>query len=160
LAAGEIGTVWFGDIRPFEYHHDEDKTAAAFNDRGWNTLGDLGHLDEEGYLYLSDRRTDLILSGGVNIYPREIEDALALHPAVADVAVLGIPDAEFGQSVHAVVDPADGVEAGADLEQLLRAHLREQIAGFKVPRSFTFGPVPRLPSGKILRRELISRFED
>ncbi|NYI75556.1 AMP-binding protein [Nocardioides panzhihuensis] len=159
LPAGEIGTVWFADIRPFAYHHDEDKTASAFNDRGWNTLGDLGRLDDEGYLYLSDRRTDLILSGGVNIYPREIEDVLALHPAVADIAVLGIPDAEFGQSVHAVVDPAGGVQAGPELEQLLKAYLRERIAGYKVPRSFTFGAVPRLPSGKILRRELITRFE-
>lgn len=160
LPPWEIGTVWFADIRPYEYHHDEDKTAAAFNDRGWNTLGDLGHLDEEGYLYLSDRRADLILSGGVNIYPREIEDALVLHPEVADVAVLGIPDQEFGQSVHAVVEPAAGVDAGPELEKRLQAHLRERIAGFKIPRTISFDSVPRLPSGKILRRELISRFED
>jgi len=103
LPEGEIGTVWFSGTRRFSYHNDPAKTAGVYNDKGWSTLGDMGHLDAEGYLYLADRRTDLILSGGVNIYPREIEDALALHPAVADIVVLGIPDEEMGQRVHAVV---------------------------------------------------------
>ena len=106
LPAGEIGTVWFSGTRRFSYHNDPAKTAGVYNDKGWSTLGDMGSLDAEGYLYLADRRTDLILSGGVNIYPREIEDALALHPAVADIVVFGIPDEEMGQRVHAVVQPA------------------------------------------------------
>jgi len=158
LPPGEIGTVWFSEVNPFEYHGDPEKTAGAFNDKGWNTLGDLGHVDEEGFLYLSDRRTDLILSGGVNIYPREIEDALALHPRVADVAVIGIPHAEFGQSVHAVVQPATGA-GGTDLEDELIAYLKGRIARYKVPRTVSFETVPRLPSGKILRRELMKRYE-
>ena len=106
LPTGEIGTVWFSGTRRFSYHNDPVKTAGVYNDKGWSTLGDMGSVDAEGYLYLADRRTDLILSGGVNIYPREIEDALALHPAVADIVVFGIPDEEMGQRVHAVVQPA------------------------------------------------------
>jgi acyl-CoA synthetase (AMP-forming)/AMP-acid ligase II len=158
LPPGEVGQVWFGGMQPFEYHGDPEKTRAAYDERGWSTLGDLGHLDEEGYLYLSDRRTDLILSGGVNIYPSEIEDALILHEAVADVAVIGLPDEEFGQRVHAVVTPAPGVDPGPELEAVLDRHLRGRIAGFKVPRSYAFEEVPRLPSGKILRRALTERY--
>ncbi|WGL54024.1 acyl-CoA synthetase [Nocardioides sp. BP30] len=155
LPAGEVGQVWFGDVPPFAYHHDAEKTATAYDHRGWTTLGDLGHVDQDGFLYLSDRRTDLIVSGGVNIYPREVEDALIMHPEVADVAVVGLPDEDFGQRVHAVVTPAVGVAAGADLAERLTGYLRERIAGFKVPRTIAFGPIPRLPSGKILRRHLI-----
>jgi acyl-CoA synthetase (AMP-forming)/AMP-acid ligase II len=155
LPTGEIGTIWFSEVRPFEYHGDAAKTADAWNDKGWNTLGDLGHVDDEGYLYLSDRRTDLVLSGGVNIYPREIEDALTMHDAVQDVAVIGVPDDEFGQRVHAFVQPATGVAADLGLEAELSAFAREHLAGFKVPRSWTFiDEFPRLPSGKILKRNL------
>ncbi|AZG45388.1 acyl-CoA synthetase [Gordonia insulae] len=155
LPVGEVGQVWFGDVRRFEYHGDPDKTAGAWNDRGWNTLGDLGHVDADGYLYLSDRRTDLILSGGVNVYPREIEDVLILHPAVADVAVIGLADDEFGQRVHAFVLPSDETLPGPDLEETLATYAREHLAGFKVPRGWTFlDEFPRLPSGKILRRKL------
>ncbi|UPW08594.1 AMP-binding protein [Gordonia terrae] len=157
LPAGEIGTVWFGDVKRFEYHDDPSKTASAWNDRGWNTLGDLGRVDEDGYLYLSDRRTDLILSGGVNIYPREIEEALILHPAVDDIAVVGVADEEFGQRVHAYVQAAPTVEVGPVLEAALSDFARRRVAGFKVPRGWTFLPeLPRLPSGKILRRNLSS----
>lgn len=155
LPPGNIGMVWFSEVRHFEYHGDADKTAGAWNDKGWNTLGDLGHVDAEGYLYLSDRRTDLILSGGVNIYPREIEDVLVLHEAVRDVAVIGSPDDEFGERVHAFIEPAPGVAAGLDLETELAAFAREHLAGFKVPRSWTFlDELPRLPSGKLLKRSL------
>ncbi len=157
LAPGEIGTVWFADAGDFAYHHNAAETAAAHNVRGWNTLGDLGHVDAEGYLYLSGRRTDLILSGGVNIYPQEIEDVLALHPAVADVAIIGLPDAEFGQRVHAVVQPADPRARGPRLAEELIAHCRSNLGHFKCPRSVSFDAVPRLPSGKLLRRELIRR---
>jgi acyl-CoA synthetase (AMP-forming)/AMP-acid ligase II len=156
LPPGEVGQIWFGDVPRFVYHRDAEKTATAYDRHGWTTLGDLGHVDEDGFLYLSDRRTDLIVSGGVNIYPREIEDALILHPEVADVAVVGLPDEEFGQRVHAVVTPAPGSENDPELETRLLAHLRERLAGFKVPRSIAFGEVPRLPSGKILRRQLVA----
>jgi len=156
LPPGAIGTVWFSEVRAFEYHGDPEKTAGAWNDRGWNTLGDLGCVDEDGFLYLSDRRTDLVISGGVNIYPREIEDVLVLHPSVTDVAVVGVPDAEFGQRLHAFVQPADGAQAGSPLEADLVAFAREHLAGFKVPRQFTFvDDLPRLPSGKVLKRNLV-----
>ncbi|PSR65231.1 MULTISPECIES: AMP-binding protein [Nocardia] len=160
LPPGEIGTVWFSDIQRFEYLGDATKTAEAFNDKGWNTLGDLGHVDADGYLYLSARRSDLILSGGVNIYPQEIEDALTLHLAVFDVAVIGLPDEEMGQRVHAVVQPAAGVTPGPDLERELIDHCRDRLAHYKAPRSIAFGEVPRLPSGKILRRQLMSDYID
>jgi long-chain acyl-CoA synthetase len=155
LPPGEVGTVYFEGGGSFEYHNDPEKTATAFNDRGWATLGDLGSVDEEGYLYLADRRTDLIISGGVNVYPAEIEDALVLHPAVADVAVIGVPDDEMGQSVRAVVQPAHGVAPGPELADALLAHSREKLAGFKRPRSIVFvDELPRLPTGKLLRRRV------
>src|ERR1700744_4557935 len=110
LPAGRDGVVYF-DGPSFEYHHDPVKTANSRNGNGWSTLGDLGHLADQGHLDLSSRRADLIISGGVNIYPAEIEEALIMHPAVADVAVIGVPDAEMGQSVLAIVPLTDG-EAG------------------------------------------------
>lgn len=158
LATGEVGQLWFSGAAPFSYHGDPDKTAAAYDARGWSTLGDLGRVDEEGFLYLADRRTDLIISGGVNIYPREVEEALILHPSVLDVAVIGVADDEFGQRVHAVVAPSPGVVPGPELEAELAAHVRLHVAGFKVPRSWSFEDVPRLPSGKILRRVLLERY--
>ncbi len=157
LGPDRIGTVWFADAGDFSYHDRAAETAAAHNDRGWNTLGDIGHVDREGYLYLSGRRTDLILSGGVNIYPQEIEDVLTLHPAVADVAIIGLPDEEFGQRVHAVVQPADPAEAGPRLTEELIGYCRRNLAHFKCPKSVSYEPVPRLPSGKLLRRELLGR---
>ncbi|HMC40120.1 MAG TPA: acyl-CoA synthetase [Acidimicrobiales bacterium] len=159
LPAGEIGTVWFEGAPRFEYHNDPAKTADAFNDRGWSSLGDMGSLDEEGYLYLSDRRTNLILSGGVNIYPQEIENALTLHPAVLDVAVIGVPDEEMGQQVKAVVQPVDPAAAGPELEAELIAFCRARLAGFKSPRTVDFvDDLPRLPSGKLAKRLLIDRY--
>lgn len=155
----EVGTIWFEGTGGFRYHNDPIKTAAAYNDRRWATLGDMGSLDRDGYLYLSDRRTNLILSGGVNIYPQEIENALTLHPAVLDVAVIGVPDAEMGQQVKAVVQPADPSSAGPDLERELIAFCRGRLAGFKCPRTVDFvDELPRLPSGKMAKRLLIDRF--
>jgi long-chain acyl-CoA synthetase len=155
LPVGEVGTVYFEGGGNFEYHNDAEKTAAAHNDRGWASLGDLGHLDEEGYLYLADRRTDLIISGGVNVYPAEVEDALVLHPAVADVAVIGVPDEEMGQLVKAVVQLAPGVAPGPELAEQLLAHCRTVLAGFKRPRLVDFvAEMPRLPTGKLLRRRV------
>jgi long-chain acyl-CoA synthetase len=155
LPHGEVGTVYFEGGGSFEYYKDPEKTARAFNDRGWTTLGDLGHVDEEGYLYLADRRTDLIISGGVNVYPAEVEEALVLHPAVADVAVIGVPDDEMGQSVKAVVQPAADRQAGPELADELLAHCRTVLAGFKRPRAIDFvEELPRLPTGKLLRRRV------
>jgi acyl-CoA synthetase (AMP-forming)/AMP-acid ligase II len=155
LAAGEVGTIWFEGTTQFAYHNDPDKTAGAYNDRGWSTLGDLGHVDEEGYLYLSDRRSDLILTGGVNVYPAEVEATLVLHPEVTDVAVIGVPDDEMGQRVVAVVQREVGSRVSG--EDLI-AWTRERLAHFKCPRQVVFDDdLPRLPSGKILRREVRER---
>lgn len=159
LPAGDTGTVWFSGTRRFSYHNDPAKTAGAYNEKGWSTLGDMGHLDSEGYLYLADRRTDLILSGGVNIYPREVEDALALHPAVADIVVLGIPDEEMGQRVHAVVQPAVAGTGTPALAGELIDFCRSRIAHYKAPRTVAFeDELPRTPSGKMLRRLIIDRY--
>jgi long-chain acyl-CoA synthetase len=154
LPAGEDGAVYF-DGPSFVYHHDPVKTASSRNGNGWSTLGDIGHLDDEGYLYLSDRRTDLIISGGVNIYPAEIEEALIMHPAVADVAVIGVPDAEMGESVLAIVQLADGGAGSGRLAADLMLHCRSRLASFKCPRSVEFtAALPRTPTGKLLRRRL------
>ena len=159
LPAGQIGTVWFSGTRRFSYHNDPAKTAGVYNDQGWSTLGDMGSVDAEGFLYLADRRTDLILSGGVNIYPREIEDALALHPAVADIVVFGVPDDEMGQRVHAVVQPAVPGAGSPELATELINFCRSRIAHYKAPRAVSFeDELPRLPSGKMLRRLLMDRY--
>lgn len=159
LPAGETGTVWFSGTRRFSYHNDPAKTAGVYNDKGWSTIGDMGSVDSAGYLYLADRRTDLILSGGVNIYPREIEDALALHPAVADLVVFGVPDEEMGQRVHAVVQPAVHGAGTPELARELIDFCRSRIAHYKAPRAVSFeDELPRLPSGKMLRRLLMDRY--
>ena len=131
LPPGEIGTIWFEGGTPSEYHGDPGKTAAAANERGWRTVGDVGHLDRDGYLYLTDRAGNLIISGGVNIYPQEIENVLTLHPDVLDAAVLGVPDPEMGEQVKAVVQ----VKAGAAAQDGPAAAGR---------RSGTGGPARRL----------------
>ena len=154
LPPGEDGTIFF-EGKDFEYHNDPVKTASSRNDKGWTTLGDIGHMDEDGYLYLSDRRADLIISGGVNIYPAEIEDALIMHPAVADVAVIGVPDAEMGQSVLAIVQPAGEGTRPDELAAELIAHCRSRLASYKAPRVVEFAAeLPRTPTGKLLRRKL------
>src|SRR5580692_8222019 len=150
---GQDGLIYF-DGGAFEYRNDPDKTAGSRNEQGWSTLGDIGRLDAEGFLYLSDRRTDLIISGGVNIYPREVEEALIGHPAVADVAVIGVPDADMSQSVLAVVQPSGEESGSAALAAELIAYCRGRLAGFKCPRSVEFvAELPRTPTGKLLRRQ-------
>ncbi len=156
---GQAGVIYFCGGRPFEYHKDPDKTAAATNDRGWRTLGDIGYLDEDGYLYLTDRQAHMIISGGVNIYPQEAENVLAAHPAVADVAVIGVPDDEMGEAVKAVVQPADPAGAGAQLEGQLLAYCRAELAGYKCPRSVDFvAELPRDDNGKLYKRVLRERY--
>ncbi|WP_026918454.1 AMP-binding protein [Gordonia shandongensis] len=156
LPVGATGTIWFeSSSRDFEYHNDDAKTREAHSPRGWTTMGDIGHVDEDGYLFIADRRSDLIVSGGVNIYPQEVEDVLMEHPDVVDVAVVGLSDEEWGQMVHAVVKPADGVEPGPDLEARIIAFVRSRIAHFKAPRSVEFrSDLPRLESGKLQRWRL------
>ncbi len=158
LPAGQDGAVWFSDGPTFEYHNDPDKTSEVTNHRGWQTFGDIGHLDEDGFLYLTDRASYTIISGGVNVYPQEAEDALQSHPAVMDAAVFGIPDPDFGEAVHAVVQPlampADD-RARAALEAELVGHCRSTLAALKCPRSIDFrAELPRTPTGKLLKRLL------
>ena len=164
LPVGEDGLIYFEQPqRPFEYHNAPDKTAGAQHPQhpGWTALGDVGHVDADGYLYLTDRKAFMIISGGVNIYPQEIEDALILHPAVADVAVFGVPDDEFGESVKAVVQVAPGVAENEDTAQQLRSYAREHLAAFKVPRSLDFiDEMPRLPTGKLYKRLLKERYQE
>ncbi|CAJ1586848.1 acyl-CoA synthetase [[Mycobacterium] wendilense] len=159
LGAGEIGQIWIESPIRFDYHGDVEKTAQAFNSKGWSTVGDIGWLDADGYLYLSDRRTDLIIVGGVNVYPREIEEALAAHDSVADVAVIGVPDPEMGQQVKAVVQLGEDQSPSPALEAELIAFCTSKLARVKQPKSITFvAELPRLPSGKLLRRAVRDRY--
>lgn len=150
---GDEGEVWFESNRPFEYHKDPGTTRAAWNDRGWTWMGDVGRVDAEGYLYLTDRASHMIISGGVNIYPRETEDVLIGHPAVADVGVLGVPDDEMGERVCAFVQLAPGAEV---TEAELIDWCRDRLSHFKCPREVRFREeLPRLPTGKLLKRRLV-----
>jgi long-chain acyl-CoA synthetase len=160
LPTGEIGAVYFADGPAFAYHNDPVKTAGAHNERGWSTLGDIGFVDAEGYLYLTDRKAYMIISGGVNIYPQETEDVLILHPAVADVAVFGIPNAEMGEEVKAVVQPRDMALAGPDLAAELQAFCRTRLSAIKCPKSIDFlAELPRTPTGKLVKRHLADRYK-
>ena len=157
VADGAEGTLYFRNKMgtDFSYHNDEAKTRAAHLEPGVFTTGDVGYLDADGYLWLSDRKIDMIISGGVNIYPAEIEGALASHPAVADVAVIGVPDEEFGEAVKAVVQVEEGVKADAGLAADLIAHCRVLPAGYKSPRSIDFvSSIPRTGTGKIQKAPL------
>ena len=157
VPAGEEGTIYFEGPTStgFSYHNDEEKTKGATSKQGYTTLGDVGYLDEEGYLYLTDRKAFMIISGGVNIYPKETEDTLIMHPKVADVAVFGVPNEEMGEEVKAVVQPKDMSLAGADLEQELMAYCRENISHVKCPKSIDFREeLPRHPTGKLYKRLL------
>jgi len=159
LPVGEIGTVYFADAPKFSYHNDPEKTARAYNARGWSTLGDVGYLDGEGFLYLTDRKSYMIISGGVNIYPQETEDVLITHPDVADVAVFGVPNDEMGEEVKAVVQPHDMAKAGKALEEQLILFCRSQLSPIKCPRSVDFeAELPRTPTGKLVKRHLRDRY--
>lgn len=154
-APGEPGTVWIcmGDLR-FEYHGDKAKTDKAWRD-AFFTVGDIGYLDDDGFLFLCDRKADMIISGGVNIYPAEIESTLILHPAVADVAVFGIPDADWGEQVKAVVEPVEGAAADEALAEEILAWCAGRLAKYKRPKSVDFvAALPRDPNGKLYKRKL------
>lgn len=158
---GEAGTVYFDSDISYHYHHDPEKTDAARHPHhpSWRTLGDIGHVDTEGYLWLTDRRAFTIISGGVNIYPQETENMLAGHPLVADVAVFGVPDPEMGEAVVAVVEPAAG-EAGLT-EQDLIEWCRARLSHYKCPRQIIFDTaLPREPTGKLLKKQLRERYLD
>ena len=163
MPIGVPGTVYFADGRPFEYHNDSDKTAGSRNRHGWTTLGDVGYVDAGGYLYLTDRKAHMIISGGVNIYPQESENLLITHPKVQDCAVIGVPNEEFGEEVKAVVQPRDmrdvQGDAGRALEAELIAFCREQLSPIKCPRSVDFeAELPRHPTGKLYKRLLRDRY--
>jgi long-chain acyl-CoA synthetase len=155
VPAGQPGLVYLRmGTSTFDYHKDTAKTEAG-RARGMFTVGDIGHLDADGYLYLHDRQSDLIISGGVNIYPAEIEAELACHPAVADVAVFGIPHDDWGEEIKAVIEPADGAPPGEELTAALLEFLAGRIAPFKLPRSFDYvAELPRDPNGKLYKRRL------
>jgi acyl-CoA synthetase (AMP-forming)/AMP-acid ligase II len=155
LGTGDVGQIWFESGQTFSYHGDAAKTAEAHDERGWSTLGDMGYLDEDGYLYLTDRVSNMIISGGVNLYPREIEDVLILHPDVADVAVVGVSDADMGEAVRAVVQVADGVTVDDTFDERLIAFARDRLSSFKCPRSVVVvDELPRLATGKLAKRLL------
>jgi long-chain acyl-CoA synthetase len=159
LGPGEVGTIWFEGGLPFEYHNDPGQTASTRNDNGWATVGDVGYLDEDGYLYLTDRKTFMIISGGVNVYPQEVENLLVTHPKVMDVAVIGVPDDDLGEEVKAVVQPVDWEDAGAELSQELIEYCRAHLAAYKCPRSIDFErELPRLDTGKLYKRLLRDRY--
>jgi acyl-CoA synthetase (AMP-forming)/AMP-acid ligase II len=159
LPAGHAGELFFEGGPDFEYFKDPAKTASVSNDRGWRTLGDMGYVDEDGYLYLTDRSTFMIVSGGVNIYPQEVENLLIMHPKLVDAAVFGVPNDEFGEEVKAVVQPVGGVTAGPDLEAELIEYCRAQLAGYKCPRTVEFvQELPRDPNGKLYKRRIRERY--
>jgi long-chain acyl-CoA synthetase len=152
LPAGQAGTIWGEGPLGFEYRNDPQKTAEAVNAQGYKTVGDIGYLDDEGYLYLTDRKAHMIISGGVNIYPQETENVLILHPKVFDVAVIGVPDDDLGEQVKAVVQPANWDDAGPELAAELVEYCRANLAHYKCPRSVDFErELPRLDTGKLYK---------
>jgi acyl-CoA synthetase (AMP-forming)/AMP-acid ligase II len=159
LPANEPGTIYFEGGPQFQYHNDPGRTGDAYNTKGWSTLGDVGQVDEEGYLYLTDRKAFMIISGGVNIYPQETENILIAHPAVADVAVIGVPNEDFGEEVKAVVQPVDMALAGPALAEELMAYCRKHLSPIKCPRSIDFDPeLPRHATGKLYKRLVRDRY--
>ena len=155
LPVGETGLVYFTGGHQFEYHNDPDKTAAAYLRPHVSTLGDIGHVDGEGFLYLTDRSANVIIAGGVNVYPQEAEAVLALHPAVEDIAVIGVPDPDLGEAPHAIVVPRAPAPPSDELANELIDHCRSRLARYKCPRTVEFvDRLPRLPNGKLVKHSL------
>ena len=147
--------IYFEGRAPFEYHNDPERMAESRLRGGWSTTGDVGYLDDEGYLYLTDRKAFTIISGGVNIYPQEIENLLTIHPDVMDVAVFGVPDPEFQEQVKAVVQLVDARKAGPVMAQDLIDYCRANLAHYKCPKSIDFmDELPRMENGKLYKRLL------
>jgi long-chain acyl-CoA synthetase len=161
VPAGQSGTVYFADGPQFEYHNDPARTADSRHPSkpGWSTLGDVGYVDADGYLYLTDRKAFMIISGGVNIYPQEVENLLVTHPKVADAAVFGIPNEDFGEEVKAAIQPLRWADAGPAFEAELLAFCREHLSHIKCPRSIDFlEELPRHPTGKLYKRLLRDKY--
>ena len=153
---GESGQVWFGGASDFEYFNDDNKTKEGRDNQGFSTVGDIGYVDEEGFLYLTDRSSNMIISGGVNIYPQEVENILAPHALISDVAVLGIPHDEFGEEVCAFIQLEDSAMANDELAQQFIQYCRDRLAHFKCPRSIRFvSELPRTETGKLLKRLIL-----
>jgi fatty-acyl-CoA synthase len=161
-AQGDEGMIYFElPERNFEYHNAPEKTSGATHPihSNWTSLGDVGYLNQKGFLFLTDRKAYMIISGGVNIYPREIEDTLIMHEAVQDVAVFGVPNEDFGEEVKAVVQPMHGIEGTDALAADLIAYAKENLANYKIPRSVDFlDELPRLPTGKLYKRLLKDQY--
>ncbi len=161
VPVGTEGEIYYENGQQFAYHNDPEKTRACTNAQGWTTLGDIGRLDEDGYLYLTDRKSFLIISGGVNIYPQETEDMLLSHPAVLDAAVIGIPHEDFGEAVHAVVQLLPEHEEVQEMAETLMAFCRSKLSALKCPRSIEFRrSLPRSATGKMYKRVLRSEYWD
>jgi long-chain acyl-CoA synthetase len=159
LGPREVGTLYFANGPKFSYHGEPEKTAQAFNAQGWATVGDVGYVDEEGYLYLTDRKAYVINSGGVNVYPQQCEDLLTAHEAVLDAAVFGVPDEDMGEVVKAVVQLAPGFAPSAELEAALITYCRDHLASIACPRSVDFvSELPRTPTGKLNKRFLRDQY--
>jgi len=159
LPQGETGAIYFSGMPPFEYFKDPEKTRGAYNAQGWSTLGDIGYMDPDGFVFLTDRKAFMIISGGVNVYPQEVENVLIGHPAVMDVAVIGVPHPELGEEVLAAVQLREASLASDALKAELIAFCRASIAHFKCPRRVEFDPdLPRLPNGKLLKRLIKNRY--
>ena len=159
VPTGETGTVFFGGTEPFSYYKDDQKTDSSRSPQGFTTLGDVGYVNEEGYLFLTDRKAFMIISGGVNIYPQATEDALVTHDKVMDAAVFGVPNPDFGEEVKAVVQPRDWSDAGPALEAELIAHCRSKVSHIAAPKSVDFEQeLPRHPTGKLYKRLLKDRY--
>ena len=162
VPVGEEGTIYFEGptANGFSYHNDKEKTKGATSKQGYTTLGDIGYLDEDGFLYLTDRKAFMIISGGVNIYPKETEDALIMHPKVADVAVFGVPNEEMGEEVKAVVQLLNHAEAGDELAFDLIQWAKERLSSVKVPKSIDFmEQLPRMENGKLYKRHLMDAYK-
>jgi fatty-acyl-CoA synthase len=159
LPPGQAGTIWSESGLSFEYHNAPEKTAESRNERGWTTVGDVGYLDADAYLYLTDRKADMIISGGVNIYPQEAENVLVTHTAVADAAVFGIPHPELGEEVKGVVQVAAGASPSPELKAELLSYCHQRVAKYKCPRTIDFvDQLPREPTGKLYKRLLRERY--
>jgi fatty-acyl-CoA synthase len=153
LPVGQVGTIYFAGGTSFEYHNDPEKTKGAHSPQGWSTVNDVGYMDEEGYLYLTDRKTNMIISGGVNIYPQEAENLLVTHPDVLDAAVIGVPHEEFGEEVKGVVQLRDPGRAGDEIARDLIGFCESQLSKIKCPKSIDFvDELPRTPTGKLVKR--------